>query len=332
MSSLVFAIYYFFAYIIIENKYIKNRILEQELLGHYIKSKDKTSYNPDIVAKIEDGMRTNKKLSLNVIRFFDKTNTDAEILFEEAFGPNSIIYNRKKQSKMLKQMKMDATPYVYREDTSLVRDISHEFFQLYRYSEAQDRWLIYIANLFRPENEDSKKKSIIYVCNTLRIISQINTFGQSDNLFTYKFMDYFRGDVEFIIRHSTVDRTEEAALFEELAIQWTTYMIRVILSDENLELSSVIDRHAEIIMIQDSHAKQQQYVIAKKLYEKFYKADEEIQTKLENAVAQFILKYAEAYNEKTDYARLIRDFQKDLHGNQEKDSLVMVKKAMYMED
>ncbi|MFP3340083.1 hypothetical protein R0J91_19045, partial [Micrococcus sp. SIMBA_131] len=56
--SLIFAIYYFFAYIIVESNNVIKQIYEQEILGLYYNSDEPTTFKPDILTKVNDGSRT----------------------------------------------------------------------------------------------------------------------------------------------------------------------------------------------------------------------------------------------------------------------------------
>jgi len=70
LVSLIFAIYYFFAYIIIESNRVKKQIYELELLGLYYSSADVTTFEADIKTKVPNGSRTTKRMSGNIIEYF----------------------------------------------------------------------------------------------------------------------------------------------------------------------------------------------------------------------------------------------------------------------
>lgn len=91
--SLVFAIYYFFAYIISENTRVKKQIYEDELLGLYYESDSFDHQEADVLTRMSGGSRRNKKLSSNVIGYFDTFNSDSQQTFSEVFGKESIIYD-----------------------------------------------------------------------------------------------------------------------------------------------------------------------------------------------------------------------------------------------
>lgn len=188
--SLIFAIYYFFTYIIVESKRVKKQIYEQEILGLYYNSNEPTTYGPDIISKVNDGSRTHKKMSSNIIHYFNTYSSDSNEAFAELFGPKSIIY---KYSKLLNRKRHRKykipVPYIYRESIGKTKELSHEFFQMYRYSEIQDRWLLEALSIF---DNTHKYPSFDYIrlTNLTRVIGQINTFGTSSNLYKHKFLEH----------------------------------------------------------------------------------------------------------------------------------------------
>ncbi len=187
MLSLAFAIYYFFAYILIKNPRVKNQIYINELLGIYYDSNDRTNFEADVITEMSNGFRTDKRLSSNLISYFDKYNTESREVFGDIFGPKSVIYERTKSMKKhwLKNYNVDA--FNYNSNKGGVH-ISHEFFQLYRYSDLQDKWLIEILSIFNKEYSADFKESRID--NVIRVLAHVNRFGFSDNLYGYKFLEY----------------------------------------------------------------------------------------------------------------------------------------------
>ncbi|MFP3355712.1 hypothetical protein R0K17_00010 [Planococcus sp. SIMBA_143] len=188
--SLIFAIYYFFAYIIVESNKVIKQIYEQEILGLYYNSDEPTTFKPDILTKVNDGSRTTKKMSGNFIEYFNTYSTDSNDAFAELLGPNSIIYayTPRLNKKRSKKHNIDS-PYIYRQSVYQTKELSHEFFQMYRYSKNQDRWILTALDLF--DNLYAKDKfDYIRLCNFTRIIGQMNTYGTSSNLFKYKFLEH----------------------------------------------------------------------------------------------------------------------------------------------
>lgn len=188
--SLVFAIYYFFAYIIIESNKVKKQVYEQEILGYYFNSNEKTAYQPDIFTKVIEGSRTTKKMSGNFIEYFNTYTADSNEAFSDLFGPKSLIYDYSKRLiKKRSQNFQISSPYIYRYSILGTVEISHEFFQMYRYSNIQDKWLLTILDIFDDVNAQSKF-DYIRLTNFTRVVGQINTFGTSANLYKNKFLEH----------------------------------------------------------------------------------------------------------------------------------------------
>ncbi|GAD79486.1 hypothetical protein [Vibrio ezurae] len=185
--SLAFAIYYFFAYILIKNPRVNNQIYMDELLGIYYDSNDKTNFEADIITEMSNGWRTDKRISSNLISYFDKYNAESREVFGEIFGPKSIIYTKNKTIRKYWSKNYNLNAFNYHSSQGGVH-ISHEFFQLYRYSELQEKWLLEILSIFNKEYSANFKESRID--NIIRILAHINRFGRCDNLYGYKFLEY----------------------------------------------------------------------------------------------------------------------------------------------
>lgn len=130
---LSFAIYYFFGFILRENNSVKRQLYENEFIGMYYKDNTPPGDECDRIIEMNNGFRTSKRLSSDVVTYFDKFNNDTQAAFKESFGPNSFIYkrNRRITKKYLKLTGHE--PYDYTGADGLV-NISWEFFQLYRWS------------------------------------------------------------------------------------------------------------------------------------------------------------------------------------------------------
>ncbi|GAD88686.1 hypothetical protein VHA01S_008_00810 [Vibrio halioticoli NBRC 102217] len=187
MLSLAFAIYYFFAYILIKNPRVNKQIYMDELLGIYYDSNDKTNFEADIITEMNNGWRTDKRISSNLISYFDKYNAESRAVFGEIFGPKSVVYAQNKTMKKYWLKNYNVNAFNYNSNSGGVH-ISHEFFQLYRYSELQEKWLLEILSLFNKEYSSTFKESRID--NIIRILAHINRFGRCDNLYGYKFLEY----------------------------------------------------------------------------------------------------------------------------------------------
>lgn len=184
--SSIFAIYYFFNFILVENRGVKRQIFMDEVLGMYYKSDDVTTFYPDLLTNMKNGWRTQKKISSYLVHFFNRFNTDTQIAFEELFGPHSILYDNSKKVINYWNKKFKLVPFDYSADCGL-NHISHEFFQMYRASDMQDKWILEILYLFNKSYTDSHKE--MRIDNLLRVLAHLNKFGKSENLYKYKFLE-----------------------------------------------------------------------------------------------------------------------------------------------
>ncbi|UCZ52898.1 hypothetical protein LGQ02_19285 [Bacillus shivajii] len=191
VTSLMFAIYYFFAYIIAENPRVKRQIYEDEMSGLYYASNDFEHQEADIVTKMSGGSRTSKKLSSNVIHYFNTYNSDSQIAFENIFGPSSVLYDYSKKREARLWNKYGIKPYYYRKWAEGVYDMSYEFFQLFRASELQDKWALEILRLFDGDRSQHKFFLRGRLYNFSRLVTHVNLFGHQELLFRYKFLEYF---------------------------------------------------------------------------------------------------------------------------------------------
>lgn len=189
--SLVFGIYYFFAYIMIENRHVKKQIYVQELLGLYYASDKETTFEVDKLVRISNGSSTNKKISGDIINYFNNFSGESQKSFCEIFGPESLIYkNIRNTNRKMKQI-IDVNPYVYRLGNDGVWDISHEFFQLFRYTELQDKWVIDILRIINKDYYVCRRYEKIRLYNVTRVITHINIFGYNEAIYKYKFLEHF---------------------------------------------------------------------------------------------------------------------------------------------
>lgn len=190
--SLIFSIYYFFAYIMIENSHVKKQIYMQELMGLYYSSDKKTTFEVDELVNISNGSSTSKKISGDIIAYFNNFSSESQKYFCEVFGPESIIYKNISNTNPNIKSKIDAKPYEYRQGNDGVWDISHEFFQMFRYTELQDKWAIDILRIINKDDCVHRKYEIIRLYNVTRVITHINTFGYNEEIYKYKFLEHFK--------------------------------------------------------------------------------------------------------------------------------------------
>ena len=225
--SLVFAIYYFFSYILVENNRVRKQIIKSELLGMYYDNNHVTNFEADLITHMKNGYRTNKRLSTDVILFFDKFNTEAQKSFEEVFGPRSVLYDDSKRNKNYWKKHFDEVPYNY-SVTKDINHISHEFFQLYRYSELQEKWLLEILRLFSEDHVKDYPEQKLN--NLIRVIAHVNTFGKQENLYSYKFLEYLSPYIKGALSSTCDDMSMSHRLEKEnfLMKSLFTYIIKTI--------------------------------------------------------------------------------------------------------
>lgn len=216
LVSLIFAIYYFFSYILVENDKVKHQIYENELTGLFYKDNNTDHFEVDMLVKIPAGNKTGKRLSTSVINHFNK---DTELTlndFERCFGIEASVYNYSKVAKKKFKADYGYVPYEYRKSKLGVYDISHEFFRLFRNTELQHKWGLDILELCNNFPELNGKFDKIKIYNLTRVMTHINTFGFSEGLYKYKFLEYLLRHINdvFALKGVSVDEEEKLHLIE----------------------------------------------------------------------------------------------------------------------
>lgn len=211
LLSLIFAIFYFFRFIIIENKWVKEQILKSELLGLYCDGTNTEHLYIDKLVNMNPGNRTSNRLSTNIINYFNNFNGDTQKIFIEVFGPESLIYSDKNKIVKYREKHFGIKRYNYRVSSTdaKIKEISFEFFQLFRYCEMQDKWAIDILRIMNGEPNTYKSYDVFRLYNLARVIVHIATLGSTENLHKYKFVLYIK---DFL--YSTVDITKNQSLTE----------------------------------------------------------------------------------------------------------------------
>ncbi|QVY61283.1 hypothetical protein [Cytobacillus gottheilii] len=250
MVSLIFAIYYFFAYIISENKLVKRQIYEDELVGLYFESDNLNHQETDVLTEMTGGSRTNKKLSSNVINYFNTYNSESQNAFEEIFGVESLLYDYSKRSRKKLKRKYQISPYIYRNNSNGIHDISYEYFQLFRSCELQDKWTIEILRIFDGDRQISKKYEPLRLYNFARVMTHLNLFGHCDQIYKYKFLEYviqfYYNTVlitdEEIASLNTIDKSREVEkkIFRQL--------VKFMFDNENNQRDSTFNEKAKHII------------------------------------------------------------------------------------
>ena len=190
--SLIFAIYYFFSFIIVENKTVKRQIYQTELEGLYYKSNNEDHHEADVLTRMNAGSSNHNKVSSNLIDYFNTYNHDTQSAFKEVFGPDSLLYEEHSKRKKRYKKRYGNLPYEYRQKNSELKDISFEFFQFFRFNNLQDKWAIEILRLMDGEKNYSTHFEPLRLYNFARLIAQINLFVRSGGIYKYKFLEYLK--------------------------------------------------------------------------------------------------------------------------------------------
>lgn len=186
-------IFYFLEYILRVNKKVEGEIYKNEILGMYINNSKPCNFEADRLVGIKPGDRTSKKITSNVQSYFNEFNDETIQAFSDIFGPTSIIYRRDNDIIEYWKRLNVGEPHDYKvyddkgNDTG-VNHISWEFFQMYRFSELQDKWLLEILNLFNKSY--ANRYPLLRLYNVARVLGQINKVGFVERLHHYKFLDY----------------------------------------------------------------------------------------------------------------------------------------------
>ena len=196
-----FVLFYLFGYVLRVHPRVKRSIYRQQLLGLYYKSDTKCDFEGDVVIGMPNGDRTSKKITSDVQHFFNRFDEETISAFREVFGPSSVIYARDRRT-MREWERLGYEPHDYRvhkrdkdKTPTKLLHISWEFFQMFRFSEIQDRWLLEILNLFNGSYSDDYPRLRLY--NVAVAFGQINRVGFAQGLYRYKFLDYM---MPFIVK------------------------------------------------------------------------------------------------------------------------------------
>lgn len=230
--SLIFAIYYFFSFIIVENKSVRKQIYQAELEGLYIHSDNTNHHEADVLTGMSSGSSQHKKVSSNLIDFFNTYNYDTQQAFEEVFGPDSLLYDYTNKRKKRYRKLYNAMPYYYRIKNGSLKDISYEFLQFFRYSELQDKWAIEILRLMDGDRNYIKKYDEIRLYNFTRLLTQINLFVGSGNVYKYKFLEHLKRYYYHAVNikdHETILSTEKV---QEVEVYTYKQMIKFMFGNQ----------------------------------------------------------------------------------------------------
>ncbi|SFF58471.1 hypothetical protein SAMN05216353_102182 [Halobacillus alkaliphilus] len=249
MISLGFAMYYFFAYIISENKLVRKQIYEDELQNLYYSSDSYDHQEADVLTDMSGGSRTNKKLSSNVINYFITYNSESQSAFADIFGPSSLLYDYSNKNIKKWKRKYSTFPYKYRKHSNGMFDISYEYFQLFRSSEHQDRWTLEILRLFDGDRRVNDCHDLLRFYNFTRVVTHLNLFGSNENIYRYKFLEYL---TVFYYQAVAITYEEVQSLDREKLIEVEEYTFNELIDffyhDEHNQRDSAFFKSADRIM------------------------------------------------------------------------------------
>lgn len=231
--SLIFAIYYFFSFIIVENNSVRKQIYQAELEGLYYDSDNTNHQEADKLTEMSSGSSRHKKVSSNLIEFFNTYNYDTQVAFRDVFGPDSILYDHTKKRFSRYKKQYNLKPYDYRKESENLADISYEFFQFFRYSDLQDKWAIEMLRLMDGDRQHIQRFSKLRLYNFARLLTQINLFVRSGNIYKYKFLEYLK---RYYYQAVKVDDKKTLSHSEKVKeVEMYTYRQLLILIFRNIE-------------------------------------------------------------------------------------------------
>lgn len=258
--SVIFAIVYFFGFILIENKWVIRQIYISEILGMYCDDNNKEHFYIDTMVKMNSGNRTTKRISTNVVNYFNNYNADSQKAFIEAFGKNSIIYsNEKLITREVKKKYNNISKYNYRisRNNKYIKDISFEFFQLFRFVENQGSWALEILQDLNGFYNDYKNYDILRLYNFLRLTAQINIFGVSEDIFKYKFLFHYRYYWYNTVNKNKTNKPENEeeikVLEKEIVSALFSFIAKGINIYKNNEYINIVNMIFEEIIIDDKY-------------------------------------------------------------------------------
>lgn len=166
LICLSFIIYYFFSFILIENKNVRHQIIQQEILGLYFDIEYSIESKNPWLDLVESGplaeKNKSKSLSTNVIAYFDTYSIETCESFDDCFGPRSILYpkNDDEEIKLKEYYKkvFNRVPpnytrkHIQDDCTRRTFYISREFYDFLQYTKQPVRWLYKITELMYDYN------------------------------------------------------------------------------------------------------------------------------------------------------------------------------------
>lgn len=220
LLSLCFAIYYFFAFIIVENTAVKKQVIEEEMLGLYFKDDNNRHFYIDEDVGLPYGNRSKKKLATNIVCYFDTFSGESQDDFECLFGPDGIIYSDDKRLTKIRRKRYKQVRYPYRELKTgeyLVKDISFEFFQMIRGSKLQHQWYNQILFLMNGDLDRQQVYNKIAMSNIARVFAHAVHFDECPTLYNHNVFWKFIGHVFWAVDATNWQGTdEEKAAYKQM--------------------------------------------------------------------------------------------------------------------
>lgn len=198
--STVLLLIYFVSSVLYINKRVKNEIYIYTLSGLY--SSKVVEVNPNSINSLLDlnpGSHTDKTVVSDIYNYFNEDSFTVLESFEAVFGPKSFLYKYKDHQKKIvyfwdkhfenKDLPIrELKPYHYRNiDGNL--DITHEFFQMYRYTKLQTIWAKKVYYLTKQNDYN-----LITYANIIRILKNSVNYLNDELVKSYDFINFITSE------------------------------------------------------------------------------------------------------------------------------------------
>ncbi|MBI9014094.1 MAG: hypothetical protein JEZ08_17800 [Clostridiales bacterium] len=173
----VFHIVYAIRYEILINKKVKTAIYKSEFSGLYLAYDNLDTKYSDMTVK--NGMRTEKTLSPEVIRYFGTYNSETIKTFHEIFAPSSFLYEHTAAYKKDYQKEFNGSPCEYKSKSGSYY-LPYEFIELFQQTPHQSEWSLEILKLLNCDHQT--------IDNLVLLLASVRLMGQQQELFTVEFL------------------------------------------------------------------------------------------------------------------------------------------------
>jgi len=171
---LSFIIYYFFSFILVENKSVRHQIIQQEILGLYFDMDNPIDSDNPWLDLVESGplaeKNLSKSLSTNVIAYFDTYSIETCESFDDCFGPKSLLYpkNDDEENQLKEYYKKEynrcppnySRKHIHNGFSRRTFYISREFYDFLQYTQKPVRWLYKITELMYDYNHRNGNEGV----------------------------------------------------------------------------------------------------------------------------------------------------------------------------